>query len=158
MSFQIMINVIIALMWMFLTNAWSFGSFVSGFAIGAAILFLVRGFFTHRFYLIGIYAIFKLILIFIKELILSSVQVLSQLLQPKLSIQPGIFSLEIELEKDWEITVLSCLITLTPGTLVVDISPDNKILYIHAMDLPDVETAKKDIEGSFIKAIQEVSR
>jgi multicomponent Na+:H+ antiporter subunit E len=72
--------------------------------------------------------------------------------------QPAIFALETDLEKDWEITLLSNLITLTPGTLVIEVSEDNKTLYIHAMDIDDVEQAKLDIKNSFEKAIKEVSR
>ena len=71
---------------------------------------------------------------------------------------PGIFALETELEKDWEITILSNLITLTPGTCVLEVSDDNKTLYIHAMDIDDVEQAKLDIKNTFEKAIKEVSR
>lgn len=49
------------------------------------------------------------------------------------------------------------MITLTPGTLVIDISDDRSILYIHAMDIEDAEKAIHDIRVSFEKAIQEVS-
>lgn len=72
--------------------------------------------------------------------------------------EPGIFAFETELEKDWEITILSNLITLTPGTFVIDISDDNKTLYIHSVDIANVEQARKDIKSSFEKAIKEVSR
>ncbi|WP_158737498.1 Na+/H+ antiporter subunit E [Alteribacillus sp. YIM 98480] len=158
MSFQLIINLIIAVIWMFLNNAWTVSGLVSGYVIGLGILFLLRNFFPSRFYFIGVMAILKLIVIFLKELILSSFEVMGQIMQPKLNIQPGIFAMDIELKQEWEVTVLSCLITLTPGTLVVNVSPDNKTLYIHAMHLPDVEKAKRDIKNTFEKAIQGVSR
>lgn len=79
-------------------------------------------------------------------------------LRPKLDIRPGIFAMETKLTSDWEITLLANLITLTPGTLVVDVSPDNKTLYVHAVDIEDAEEAIEDIRGSFEKAIMEVSR
>ncbi|RSL31558.1 Na+/H+ antiporter subunit E [Salibacterium salarium] len=158
MSFQLLINLVMAVIWMFMNDAWTFASFISGYAIGLVIVYFLRAFFPHRFYFLGIMATIKLLFIFLRELVLSTVEVVGQILRPKLNITPGIFAMDIELEKNWEITVLSCLITLTPGTLVVDVSPDNKTLYIHAMDLPDVEKAKKDIKNTFEKAIQEVSR
>ncbi|SFP19685.1 Na+/H+ antiporter subunit E [Salibacterium halotolerans] len=158
MTFQIMINLLMALIWMFMNDAWTFASFISGYAIGVAVLFFLRGFFPQRFYIGWIYAVVKLVFIFLKELILSAVEVVGQILQPKLNIQPGIFAMDIDLHRNWEVTVLSCLITLTPGTLVVDVSPDNQTLYIHAMHLPDIDKAKEDIRNSFEKAIQEVSR
>ncbi|WP_240376521.1 Na+/H+ antiporter subunit E [Bacillus piscicola] len=156
MAFQLIINLLIAFTWMFLNNAWSFGSFISGFIIGIGILYVLKG--SQRFYLKGVAAIIKLLLIFLKELLMSTLEVAKLVLKPSLDIQPGIFAMDIDLKEDWEITVLSSLITLTPGTLVVDISPDNKTLYIHAIDLPDAEEARRDIDHSFVKAIKEVTR
>lgn len=95
---------------------------------------------------------------FLRELYLANVSVLKSVLSPKLNIRPGIFAFKTELTTDWEITLLSLLITLTPGTLVMDISDDRTILYIHAMDIEDAEKAIFDIRESFEKAIQEVSR
>jgi multicomponent Na+:H+ antiporter subunit E len=100
----------------------------------------------------------NLIAIFIKELLLSNIAVLKVIIKPKLDIQPGIFALPTELKNDWEITLLANLITLTPGTLVVDISDDNRTLYIHAMDASDVVAAISSIKNTFEKAIMEVSR
>ena len=79
------------------------------------------------------------------------------MLSPKLKIKPGIFAFRTDLKTDWEITILANMITLTPGTLVIDISDDRSILYIHAMDIEDAEKAIHDIRVSFEKAIQEVS-
>lgn len=89
---------------------------------------------------------------------LSNLAVLKVIFQPKLNIQPGIFALETKLKEDWEITLLANLITLTPGTLVVDVSEDNKTLYIHAMDIGDVDEAVESIRQSFEKAIMEVGQ
>jgi multicomponent Na+:H+ antiporter subunit E len=93
-----------------------------------------------------------------RELLLANVQVIRDILRPKLDIKPGIFALPTDLKSDWEITLLSLLITLTPGTLVMDISDDNKILYIHAINMPDADQAISDIKNSFEKAIMEVTR
>jgi multicomponent Na+:H+ antiporter subunit E len=72
--------------------------------------------------------------------------------------RPGIFALETELKTGWEITVLSCLICLTPGTLTLEVSKDDKMLYIHAMDIADAKKLSDQIKGTFEKAIMEVTR
>ena len=95
---------------------------------------------------------------FLYELVVANIDVLKIILKPKLDIQPGIFAYETELDQPWQITLLSMLITLTPGTLVVDISDDNKTLYIHALHMPEVDEAVASIRDSFEKAILEVSR
>jgi len=158
MALQLLLNIFIAFTWMFLGANYTFASFFGGYLVGLFIIFMMRRFFPRRFYLINVFAAIKLLLIFIRELILSNIAILKVILKPKLDIKPGIFALPTELTKDWEITVLANLITLTPGTLVIDISDDNKLLYIHAMDLDNVEQAIHDIKNSFEKAIMEVGR
>lgn len=158
MAFQILLNVFLAFVWMFLKNEYTGNTFLVGYFFGLLILLGIRRFFGSRFYLLRVFAVVKLVFIFIRELILSNISVLKVILKPKLDIRPGIFALETELRKDWEITILANLITLTPGTLVVDVSFDNKTLYIHAMDIADKEEAIQDIKGSFEKAIMEVSK
>ena len=105
-----------------------------------------------------VWAVIKLITLFLKELVMANIQVLFLIVQPKMPIKPAIFALPTVLEKDWEITLLSNLITLTPGTLVIDISPDSKTLYIHALHYDDADEAINSIKNTFEKAIQEVSR
>ncbi|MCH1625507.1 Na+/H+ antiporter subunit E [Fredinandcohnia quinoae] len=158
MALQLLLNVFIAFTWMFLGNSYDFGSFFGGYLIGLLLIFTLRRYFSTRFYILNVWAVIKLMLIFIRELVLSNYAIFKVIIKPKLDIKPGIFALPTELKKDWEITVLANLITLTPGTLVVDISDDRKILYIHAMDISDVDEAIDSIKNSFEKAIMEVSR
>lgn len=158
MSFQILLNFIIAFMWMFLNHSLSGVTFIIGYILGIFILFVLRRFFSERFYMSRVYSIMKLLLLFMRELVKSNIIVVRDILRPKLNIQPCIFALPITVKKDWEITILANLITLTPGTLVMDISDDNSILYIHAMNVNDVDEAIDDIKNTFEKAIMEVSR
>ncbi|MGM7722583.1 Na+/H+ antiporter subunit E [uncultured Metabacillus sp.] len=158
MAFQILLNFFLAFIWMFLSNDYSTLAFFKGYFFGGLIIFAFRKFFDHRFYLLNVIAVINLFFIFCIELVKANISVLKVILSPKLTMRPGIFALETELEKDWEITILSNLITLTPGTLVLEVSEDNKTLYIHAMDIEDVEQARLDIKNSFEKAIKEVSR
>lgn len=92
------------------------------------------------------------------ELIVSSVLIIKQILRPKLNITPGIFSFETELEGDMEVTVLALLLTLTPGSVVLEIAEDNKVFYIHAMDIPESRDAVLKAKETFEKAIMEVTR
>ncbi len=103
-------------------------------------------------------AVIKLFLLFNKELFVSGFDVIRQILRPKLTIRPGIFAYRTELRSDWEVTLLSCLICLTPGTLTLDVSPNGQILYIHALDIDDADQLSGHIRGSFEKAILEVTR
>lgn len=158
MAFQILLNVFIAVVWMFMSSSLTATTFIIGFLIGLGLLFVTRRFFTSRLYIWRLWAAFKLVLLFFKELTLSNISVLMLIIRPKLNIRPSIFALPTELEHDWEITLLASLITLTPGTLVLHVSSDQRTLYIHAIDVEDVDEAIDSIKNSFEKAILEVSR
>lgn len=158
MAFQILLNLVLAFIWMFLKDAYDPVTFFVGYFFGLLILFVFKRFFKSRFYFYRLVALVKLFLIFMRELILSNIAVLKIVLKPKLDMKPGIFAMTTKLERSWEITTLANLITLTPGTLVVSISDDNKTLYIHAMDIDDVNESIASIKNTFEKAIAEVSR
>lgn len=158
MAIQIVLNFILAFLWIFIKGSYDPISLLRGYLFGMLIIFLFRRYFKNRFYLVNIWALIKLAYIFLSELIKANIAIIKIVLKPKLDMRPGIFALETDLQKDWEITLLSSLITLTPGTLVIDVSDDNKILYVHAMDIGEVEEEINGIKNTFEKAIMEVSR
>ncbi|OZU89897.1 Na+/H+ antiporter subunit E [Virgibacillus indicus] len=158
MAFQIVINLIIAFMWMFLSESYSASSFIGGYLLGILLLLLLNRFIPDTFYLKRVFKIISLILLFIKELISSNIDIVKLVYTPKLDVEPGIFELPIEVKSNWEITMLANLITLTPGTLSVAVSDDNTHLYIHAMNIDTVEESISSIKDTFEKAIMEVTR
>ncbi len=158
MSLQILLNFFLAGVWMFITDSFTTAGFIIGYLVGLLLIVMMRRFFSTRMYLHRVWAVIFLFFLFLKELVLSSFAVFKLVIQPKLDIKPAIFELETDLEQDWEITLLSALITLTPGTLVVGISDDQKKLYIHAIDFEDIDEAVSSIKTTFERAILEVSR
>ncbi|ENH97599.1 monovalent cation/H+ antiporter subunit E [Gracilibacillus halophilus YIM-C55.5] len=158
MSLQIVLNVIIAFMWMFLSETYTFPSFFTGFLIGALLLFFLRRFIPDAFYLHRVWKMIRLVFLFIKELLLSNIDIVKWVYKPKQTYNPGIFALPTDLKTNWEITILTSLISLTPGTLSVAVSHTNDVIYIHAMDIYDNEEAINAIKDSFEKAIMEVTR
>lgn len=151
MALQILFNLMIAFMWMLLNNNSSGSSFIVGYVLGVFILLILRKSWTQPFYLKRVWAMLKLLLIFIRELLVSSFVVIGHIVRPRLAIRPGIFAYETALTSAWEVTLLSCLICLTPGTLTLDVSGDGKILYIHAIDIEDAQLLTEQIRGTLSK-------
>ncbi|KMK76649.1 Na+/H+ antiporter subunit E [Alkalihalobacillus pseudalcaliphilus] len=158
MSFQLLINFALAIAWMLLYNTYDLKTFIIGYIIGFIILVLMRRIFPSRLYIIRIYGVIHLLFVFIRELLLSNLSVMKIIMKPKLDIKPGIFTLHIDYKSDWELTLLSLLISLTPGTVVIDISHDKEQMYIHTMNIDDLENSIEHISNSFQKVILEVSR
>ncbi|GKV54857.1 Na+/H+ antiporter subunit E [Sporosarcina sp. NCCP-2222] len=160
MPAQLLLNLFIAFLWMTLMDEdeLNFTTFLTGFIVGIGIIFFMHRFFGTQFYLRRLYASIKLLFLFIWELTQSSAIVLKQILSPRLNIKPGIFKYETELKSDVEVTMLSMLLTLTPGSVVMEVTPEGNVLYIHAMDVEQSREALLKQLRNFEKAIKEVTR
>jgi|SRR5690625_4347453 len=157
MAFQILINMLMAFIWMLLQNSYGIVDFLFGYIIGILILFTLRRFLIFDFYFKRVWAFIKLTLIFFRELILANIDMVKVILKPKLDNKPGIVAIPTKLKTDLEVTLLASLITLTPGTLSMDFSDDSSLIFIHAIDIDSKEDTIRDILDSFEKAILEVT-
>lgn len=99
-----------------------------------------------------------LALLFLKELCLSAIAVVRIVLGPRRAARPGIVAVPLSLDQDGEIALLACLITLTPGTLSVDLSADRRHLLVHALDASDPEGLRRSIADGFERAILKAFR
>lgn len=158
MAIQVLLNFFLAFAWMFITANFTASGFLIGFLLGILLILLMRRFFSTRLYLSRVWSAISLTLLFLKELVLSSLQVFRIVIRPQLNLSPAVFEMETDLTNDWEVTLLAALITLTPGTLVIGISDDQTKLYIHAIEFENVEDSVSAIKNTFEQAIREVSR
>lgn len=158
MSFQLMINVLLAFLWVFMNGDFTVGTFVTGYLIGLVAVYVLRNFLPGRFYIKRLYWIIKLFFIFIIELTKANLEVVRIVMSPKIDIHPGFYAYPSDLEEEWEVALLSTLITLTPGTVVVAISEDYSNIYIHGLDMEDADEEIENIKTSFENVIKEVAK
>src|SRR5699024_5890818 len=157
MAFQIIINLLIAVLWMFLQSSFTMGSFIFGYLIGIFLLFILRYFYAFDFYMRRVWAFVKLCILFAVELTKANLDMVGVVLKKEMNHKPCVVAVRTKLETDIEISLLAALISLTPGTITMDFSDDNKTLYIHAIDVDDLDEFRDDIHNSFEKAILEVT-
>ena len=72
--------------------------------------------------------------------------------------KPGIIKFELTAKTDIEISVLANLLSLTPGTLIIDVSDDKKVLYIHVMYLKDYHKTTQRIRFGFERRLLNILR
>jgi multicomponent Na+:H+ antiporter subunit E len=96
--------------------------------------------------------------LFIWECIKANIDVAYRVLHPSLPINPGIIKIKTNLKSDTALTFLANSITLTPGTMTVDIDGDNGILYIHWIDVKakETEAATQTISERFEKVLAKI--
>jgi multicomponent Na+:H+ antiporter subunit E len=144
---RLLLNLLLAIAWAAVTGSVSLHNLLFGFVFGALALFVVRPF-----------AIAALALLFLKELVLSAWRVAMTVIRPRMDLKPGIFAFPLTVESDFEITLLANMITLTPGTLSVDVSDDRRTLFVHALDCSDPDATRRDIANGFERKIMEAFR
>ena len=81
-----------------------------------------------------------------------------EVLRPRMAITPGVVAVPLTATSDLEITLLSCLITLTPGTLALDVSDDRSTLFVHALDVADPDEFRRSIVDGFERRVLELLR
>ncbi|MCT4654866.1 MAG: Na+/H+ antiporter subunit E [Cohaesibacter sp.] len=158
MSSLFLINILLALAWGAISGSFSELNLMFGFVLGMISLFLIREQVGTLSYLFRTKRVISLIWLFLYELVLSAYRVAKIAIQPKINVRPGFFAYELQTDRDHEITLLANLITLTPGTLSVDVTSDKKYLHIHAIDIDDVEAMRADIKNGFERKIMEALR
>ena len=99
-----------------------------------------------------------LLLFFLWELVVSSVRIAIVIVRPRMEFKKAIVTVRVETESEAELATLSNLVTLTPGTLSLDVSPDGDALYVHVMGTADPETVRREIEDGFAKGVRRVFR
>lgn len=87
----------------------------------------------------------------------ANLDVVYRALHPKMPIKPGIVKIKTNLKTESGITALANSITLTPGTLTVDLTDDG-YLYVHWINVKsdDIEQATKYIAQRFEWFLQKI--
>lgn len=158
MRIQFLMNLMLTIVWVFLTGSLAVVNFIFGFVLSFIVLWLISSNNNSRKYFRLLPRLFVFILFFIYELLKANLQVAADVITPKFYMEPGIVKVPLDAKTDLEITSLANLISLTPGTLSLDVSDDKKVLYVHAMYVDDKEQFISKIKNGFEKKLLKILR
>jgi len=82
-------------------------------------------------YLQRAYYALRLFVVFLYDLVMSSIQVARAVLSPRDIIRPRLVTIPLSATTDVEVTLIANFISLTPGTLTVDVGEDRRTLLVH---------------------------
>lgn len=157
MKNKFLANLLLTFAWVALTGNFDVDNFVFGFLLSYFLLWVITRGRGNNGYFTIVPRVFSFLLFFIYELIKANLQVALEVISPKLGMKPGIVAVPLDITTDFQITLLANLITLTPGTLSMDVSEDRKVLYVHSMYVEDKEEFIKSIKNGFEKRIIAIS-
>ena len=146
--------------WLLLTFDLSVANLVAGGTAALVTSLLFTKYFFHnmvkfiqpvRYFWLLVYLV-----IFTWECIKANFDVAYRVLHPAMPIKPGIVKVKLELQSDFARAMLANSITMTPGTISVDIIDD--VLYVHWIYVrsEDPEVYSRKISGKFEKYIKKI--
>lgn len=103
-------------------------------------------------------AVLTLVVTFLWQLVLSSVRVAQAALSPGSRPHSAVIAVPLDVRSDMGITALANLVTLTPGTTSLHVSPTRDTLYVHVLDSPGSDAVRSDIKGGFERLIRRIER
>ncbi len=153
-----LLNVLLAIAWGALTGKFYPANLSFGFLLGFLFLWLIFRNQEGQKYFSRLPKIVEFTLFFLSELIKANLRVAKIVLTPRPRIHPGVIAVPLDLETDVEITLLTNLLTLTPGTLSLDVSTDQRMLYVHTIDYSDADAFRAQIKDGFERRVMEIMR
>ena len=151
MSVKFIIFVVSLIIWLGLTSSLNVFSVIVGIALSLFVSFMVSDMFVRKIP-VRVKAVFWFLYyvpVFLWACIKANIDVAYRVIHPGLPLNPGIVKVKTKLKSELGLTFLSNSITLTPGTLTVDVDKENGYLYIHWINVKDIEGASKIIVERF---------
>jgi len=151
-------NLLLAVTWVVLTGDVGGINLLFGLFIGYLVLGVMqRQIPSLRGYTRRLPRLIKFVGFFVKELIVANLIVAFDIITPVWHMKPGVIAIPLEAKTELEITMVANLISLTPGTLSLDVSDDRRVLFIHAMFLDNEQELRdslKDLERRVLEILR----
>ncbi len=142
-----LLNIFLAVSWAILEGAINAPNLVVGFILGYLVILISRRVLRPYRYLRLIRRVLSLVMFFLWSLIVSNLLLAYSVLAPHLNLmRPRIVAVPLDVKGDVPITVLANLISLTPGSLSLDISSDHRVLYVHVIYAEDEKATVRNIK------------
>jgi len=152
------LNLLIAVGWAAVAGGFAALDLVLGFLGGFVALWLTRPLFGPSPYFRRTFGAIGLVVFFLYELVRSSVAVVWDVITPRMQARPRMVRMPLDCSDETEIMLTANLISLTPGTLTVDVAADKSHLVIHAMFAEDPDEVVHDLKRGMERRVMEALR
>lgn len=158
MKSRILLFIVSLLIWILLTWPFDVQYLLVGIFVAALVSFFAGDIFSStsqqalqikRYFWFLYY-----VLLFLWEFLRANINIAITVLSPGLNIKPGIVKVKTSLKSDTAITFLANSITLTQGVITVDINTQERILYVHWLNVVSQDTDKAT--GLIVKKFERV--
>lgn len=156
---MVLANILLALAWTALQGELSITNLALGYTLGYLVLQgLTRGGVLKREFGGKVGAFVRLFALLAWELVLANIRLARDVVQASHEMSPGVVRVPLDARTDGEILLLTALINLTPGSVVLDVSEDRRLLYVHVMHMQSPEESRQEIKSGFERRVLELLR
>lgn len=152
------LNIALSLVWAALTGNFNPANLITGFVLGYGALFVVRRALEPSDYSEKVWQVIGFVFFFLWELVIANLRVAYDVLTPRHHMKPRVIGIPLDARTDAEITALAYFISLTPGTLSLDVSTDRRTMFIHAMYAPDADQVRHEIKQGIERRLLRLMR
>lgn len=149
-------NLLLALVWLLLTAQPTVENFAGGFVIGLLVLSLVGPSDDFRRYATRWWRSIAFAAYFLRAVVAANIRLLYFLLTPNRNMRSGIVRVPLDIQSEYGITLLANVLTLTPGTLALDVEPDRSALFVHAIYMKSPEDLVRSVKDGFERRLREI--
>jgi len=150
------LSVFLLLMWLLLHNTVTSGHVVLGAVLAVAMPLLTRPFWPETDRLRSWKPFPRYVGTMLLDIVISNLAVARTVLSRELDVRPGYVRVPLELQDGFAITILACTVSLTPGTVSVDVSSDQRSLLVHCLDLEDPDEVVSTIKKRYERLLKEM--
>ncbi len=154
----LVLDLFLALLWVSLTGRMTGAGLFFGFVLGYLLLFWLRDLIGPTTYFEKVPRLVSFLLFYAKELIHANLRVAREVVAIRRRSRPGIVAVPLDLTTDLEITVLTTLIALTPGTIGLDVSSNRRFLYVHALFVGSADALRATIKNDLERRVKGLLR
>ena len=153
-----LLNILLAVLWCLTWGSFSYFTLIGGFVVS----YFLLGFYSRvtvvRGYETKVRDILRFSLYFTWILCIANIQIAYEILTPTLRVTPRIVRFDVTNLTPIQRSVFVSIINLTPGTLVIDIAPDRRTLYIFCMYAKDYDLTISQLTELKDRMVKEVFR
>ena len=153
------LSLLLLVCWLWLNNTLEPGHVLLGAALGVAIPYVTRRFWPEPLVVRRPLRVLQYVALVTWDIVIANLQVAAIIVGPLSRLRPAFVRVPLDLRTDFAVTVLASTVTLTPGTVSVEIEDDGngrRMLVVHALRCLDPDDMVRTIKERYERRLKEI--
>ena len=147
---------LVLLLWLSITNAASLGLTLLGLMLALCIPHLTHAFWPEAARPFRCVPALRFLAVFLRDIVVANWGVARRVIASPERLTPNLVDVPLDLRDPFLATMLASIVSLTPGTLSIDVDQERWMLRVHALDAPDAQALIDDIKNRYEAALMEI--